>query len=766
MTTIKNTIETGNTQIYRSVIEFVNSTAVIVFGGAIPRGRHIITFRLGSLLSVNPAVYSAGDEVGVIELLDIERNGVQSTQVVRRQGFQINNLGQLTDAVNLPVFLNSQNYPTEGFTLTRKSTVSGSNPGCFLLSNFRGDAYSPSNATFTITLQSSFTSGCSHNQGYDLIIVIGGENASGYGAGINALLDPTHQQVMQWGRLTTDGATYPATLNNLVIRGSDPLHHKSNDTSGNNTTDPGSNQTTFGQILNRIGFSMEFAREFTESIGSNRKLLIIPCAVGGSGFSVTEPGAGSGTKCGNWLYPTGSLVTDVVTRANLAMSTLMTSGAQNRILAFLWLGGEADSSMSQGDFEDAMVDLAAGLRADITGASSAPFLLGQMPLSYDGNNIASALINLPTLIPQPCATIRNRLTTNIPESVNYFSAVSQRLLGQRYRQTYQYLINAEPLTLFLDIINVIVGELDLSWGYTQSILNGQLFTVDYKLSSDSGWTNIFTDATDLTYLLTGLTPGDSYDIRVQSEGYIVSETVVSTSTPIPLTISGCIQWLDGSDPDGNGIEPSDGTLVSTWVDKSGTGNDGTSSGGDRATFNVSLRNSLGGMTFSNGNNYDFTITGFPLGGSARTVFLVYRSDNSGESVLWAYGLTGSFGVAYSLYTQYNGGDNFAVNNYGGAIYGPAQTQGTFGYSSANYNGDGFYSGVTIYVGGSAVSTTTINPSLGFNTSNNNGKLGKDVPNIGGLTFAGVVLEVIAYDSSLSGGDMTAIHTYLASKWAL
>ena len=46
----------------------------------------------------------------------------------------------------------------------------------------------------------------------------------------------------------------------------------------------------------------------------------------------------------------------------------------------------------------------------------------------------------------------------------------------------------------------------------------------------------------------------------------------------PMNIPGCVLWLDGKDPAGTRTPPSSGATVSTWVDKSISAKNGTSSG--------------------------------------------------------------------------------------------------------------------------------------------------------------------------------------------
>jgi hypothetical protein len=767
MTSIVTSIASGQLQSYRSVVEFANSTTITLFGGAIGRGRHTLLIRTGAVYTINPSVYTSGYDSCTLELIDREQDGEPITEIMSHTGATFCELANFSDSTTVGVSLSQSGTL---MTLSRKSPVAGSNPGCFRVAFTRGDAYTPENSTLTFILRSVFESGASQDIGTDVFLVVGSENAVGFGAGMNSLIDIPHPQIYQWGRSTFDAdVTYPTSLNNRAIRGLDPLQHKSNDPSGNNTTDPGSNQIDFGQQSNRIGCVMEMSRRLIAGMGPNRRILLVPCAVGGSGFTVTEPGAGSGTECGNWLYPTGSLVEDAITRCNLAMADLITPEAINRFQGIIWISGENDTSMSQGDYSDAVVDLIAGLRADITNASESPVLIGQLPRVYDGSSVTLAINEFPGLIPN-CAVIWATGNTPIPESDGYFDNTTQRELGRRLSLAVGYLRNRTPLDVFIAVVSNLTGtDLDLTWGYEACILDGFTFDVDYKLHADSSWTNFYTDTTTLSDTLSGLTSGEDYDLRVTSNsddnGYVAMITVTTGNPNVPLTVSGLVHWLDGADPNGNGILPSDGDPLDTWVDKSTQGNDATASGSDRPVFHTNLLNGLGGVSFDGSKGMDFTINGFSIGGSARTILAVYKTNNSSIGCYYAYGNHSIVSYGYILYATLGGDGNMAVNNFGGNNRFVGFLHDNYGLVSSVYDGSGSLSGVTPYVNGSAVTPFDITIAAAVNTANDAGKVGRDVGAFPD-TFNGDLMELLVYNVALSGGDLTTLHNYLLNKWNL
>jgi hypothetical protein len=98
----------------------------------------------------------------------------------------------------------------------------------------------------------------------------------------------------------------------------------------------------------------------------------------------------------------------------------------------------------------------------------------------------------------------------------------------------------------------------------------------------------------------------------------------------PTSISGLAIWLDGADPSGNGIPPTNGATVSTWSDKSGSSMSGTATG--TPTFV-----SGGGILFDAAPNEYYTIP-YSLTPSAETGFIVFKQTSSTASpqLLYAF----------------------------------------------------------------------------------------------------------------------------------
>lgn len=71
----------------------------------------------------------------------------------------------------------------------------------------------------------------------------------------------------------------------------------------------------------------------------------------------------------------------------------------------------------------------------------------------------------------------------------------------------------------------------------------------------------------------------------------------------PTQLNNLILWLDGTDPLGTGIIPSNNSAVGTWVDKSGNGNNATQAvGANQPLFKLNSVNGLPAISFDGVND--------------------------------------------------------------------------------------------------------------------------------------------------------------------
>lgn len=238
--------------------------------------------------------------------------------------------------------------------------------------------------------------------GSDVVLMIGQSNMVGFGAYGVAGFDTTDSRILQWGRSDT------------AVLASEPLQHP----------DP-------IDLSGRIGPGLAFARAYLKPLPSRRKVLLVPHAYGGSGFS-----------SGRW-NPGDDLYRGAVRRANLA---LQSDAAGNCLAAFLWIQGESDvDMMTSSAYAGALDRMIRALRADLpgeSGAPTAPFLIGQfspewlLPEASPGQKaIVDAINDTPSRLPYTAIVSTAGLRSNLTQGLNFaihIDAASQRVLGQRF----------------------------------------------------------------------------------------------------------------------------------------------------------------------------------------------------------------------------------------------------------------------------------------------------------------------------------------------
>lgn len=184
-------------------------------------------------------------------------------------------------------------------------------------------------------------------------------------------------------------------------------------------------------------------------------------------------------------------------------------------------------------------------------------------------------------------------------------------------------------------------------------------------------------------IISGLNPASNYTFKVYAvncPGYSQPRTTNSIGAiTSPLDIANCTIWLDGLDPNNNGIQPSNGTNISTWVDKSGSG---YSASGGPFPYNTDGLTITGSMDFASG--------GIPFP-SAHTVFLVaYPTVVSAQYYNYATNNTGSSPAFIANYDgskleYYNGGDRATLNTAPAGIFVAAYTYNNGGSVVGYYN---------------------------------------------------------------------------------
>jgi hypothetical protein len=215
--------------------------------------------------------------------------------------------------------------------------------------------------------------------------------------------------------------------------------------------------------------------------------------------------------------------------------------------------------------------------------------------------------------------------------------------------------------------------------------------------------------------------------------------------------------LDGSDSANN---PSDGTAVSTWGDRSGNGNDFTEAT-NQPTFKASWLNGKPAVEFDGSNDVmsdsDF-FTSVDFSAKDATMIIVYQPQNDNSYALTDTGSFGGDDRTYSNQNLYSSSFlNTRINN--GAFnekYPAIRSAATFGLRI-----DNTAETYKIYYNNRLQFDHTSYLTSHFQTTGGAMKIG-----CGDSSYKldGFISEVLVFNTALSDDDFNAIHNYIDAKY--
>jgi hypothetical protein len=250
-----------------------------------------------------------------------------------------------------------------------------------------------------------------------------------------------------------------------------------------------------------------------------------------------------------------------------------------------------------------------------------------------------------------------------------------------------------------------------------------------------------------------------------------SKEIAAVSSPTEL--AGCALWLDGADSSAASMTL-EGSSVSTWKDKSGSGRNVSSSGDSRPTLTPNYYGGLSAVTFDGNDYLQNASIGMPFNGA--TVFVVFdeavRVASTG--LVSAHPATGddwnsSSGYLVSLHESANQPSRL----YAGVINtisapSPASSEAAalgkhlvtatiaadsspnanLRYDGADGTADTLYGGLPSTTSGTLIGTRFLAGAVSTNYG-----------------FNGKICEIVAYQSALSAVDRARVEKYLQQKWA-
>jgi hypothetical protein len=223
-----------------------------------------------------------------------------------------------------------------------------------------------------------------------------------------------------------------------------------------------------------------------------------------------------------------------------------------------------------------------------------------------------------------------------------------------------------------------------------------------------------------------------------------------TNNFAPTLISGCQLWLDGADPAGTGTLPANGSIISTWVDKSGNKRNGSQV--SNPTYNLSRR----AVYFSGSQYYTLPDSTFPAGNSSYTYLMIVNfSIINGGGVLAGGGFAGTDSTG------------FRNNGPGGGFY--AYWFGNDIYSTTSYNPNEIVSIVSFY--DSSISSRSLIQNFNVTNTGGGGRNQPPINNTVGKSYGneymtGYIHEILVYNKALTTTERHQVESYLAWKWGL
>jgi hypothetical protein len=245
-------------------------------------------------------------------------------------------------------------------TLARTTVMASSNSGALV--NFSAGTKEVFCAMSADVLQRGIIN--PDDMGFDIVLCIGQSNMAGRGT-YDSLIDVADPRVWQRGGFNGDAR------NGTIFSGADPLHMVE-------AVETGS-----------VGPATWFAKAYASTIPTNRRVLLVPAAQGGTTLVAPTPQWAPGT-------PGGSLYENAIAAANDAVTKAIALYPNSRFVGSIWIQGEsdADNGVTQAAYVSALKTLIAGIRTRVTGAASSWFVIGGMVPEQITGNAAYGVIDL------------------------------------------------------------------------------------------------------------------------------------------------------------------------------------------------------------------------------------------------------------------------------------------------------------------------------------------------------------------------------------
>lgn len=227
----------------------------------------------------------------------------------------------------------------------------------------------------------------------------------------------------------------------------------------------------------------------------------------------------------------------------------------------------------------------------------------------------------------------------------------------------------------------------------------------------------------------------------------------------PSSIPNLIAWFDAADI--STISETAGA-VSQWNDKSGNGNHATQATGTRQpTTGARTLNGRNVLDWDGSDIMNFDPSGLD-GGAGATVFIVAQSDTIASNVRRLFQLDGDSYIA-GIYRAtdkvlYGVHKQDTADSLRFTIGSTAVNETPFIYVASNAQ-----NGIpkSYYTGNAEVTRLSLSNNANTFTT---GNIGAEAD--GGLSFDGMIAELLVYNGELSNANKNLVGRYLGEKWGI
>lgn len=558
--------------------------------------------------------------------------------------------------------------------------------------------------------------------GFDIILLAGQSNMAGRGT-YDALVDIGSERIMQFGGVSADSRY------RTIFSGADPLHMPE------------------GVEVGQVGPATIAARTYCAARPSNRRVLLVPTAFGGTTLVALTPGWAPGS-------PGGSLYEGAIAQANAAVTAALTLYPNSRFIGTLWHQGESDgdNAVSQASYTAALKLLIAGFRSRITGATGSWFVMGG--LCPEGITAVPARAGIKAAHIQVATDLDRCAYVDGPSGMadtNHYTAAGIRILGARMgvaietaRNYTAPVIAATAVTLngpTAGVINIASGNYTVNTDgvrasavtVTPTPVTGITFTpssVTLAAGSSSG-----------TFTATSTTTG-AKTIAVTNGGSLTNPSsitlTVAAAATVPATMVAPVATGGDTTASIALTAPSDGGSAITGYTVTSI----PAGGVDSNAGSTSLTHAMTGLT--NGTAYTFTAKATNAVGTAAT------ASPASNSVTPAGAVASAFNPADKNASFTLSGSNLVATNSGGAwtaVRGTTSKTAGKSYFEMTYTGS---NRCVLGIGTSAASLATFvgNDANGWGMINTGGVYNSSTNVLSGspASFAAGTVVGVALDA--------------------